>query len=111
MLIHGFCESNKGLSKKEIDGELFKKNSQYKLKLLSEYGVTFKNKPTWQIAGDLLFWKTYKKEGYNPLENKKVLTQRRKIIVKNIKEINKFRALILKKLKNYGDKLKNGKKS
>lgn len=106
-----FTLLNKGLSKKEIDGELFKKNSQYKLKLLSEYGVTFKNKPTWQIAGDLLFWKTYKKEGYNPLENKKVLTQRRKIIVKNIKEINKFRALILKKLKNYGDKLKNGKKS
>jgi len=102
---------NKGLSRKEIDKELFKKNSDFKLKLLSEYGVNFNNKSSWQNAGNLLFWKTYKKEGYNPLENKKILAHRRKVIIENITDIEKFRAFIINILKNYGDKMKNENES
>lgn len=85
----------KGISKKKIDNELFKKRSKYKRALLSKYGINFNKIPLWQKRGHLLTWRSYEKEGYNPIKKEKVLAYRKKIIISDKIPIGeKFKSLV-----------------
>jgi tRNA(His) guanylyltransferase len=71
------------------DGYTPKKATKYlegvsvadKNELLFKYGTNFNDLPDWEKRGIGLYWETYKKEGYNPKDNKKVVTERMKIKV------------------------------
>ena len=57
------------------------KSVAFKNELLFEHGINFNNLPIWQRRGTGLYWEIYQKEGFNPIENKTVFTQRRRIKV------------------------------
>lgn len=57
------------------------KSVAFKNELLFEHGINFNNLPIWQRRGTGLYWEIYEKEGFNPIENKTVFTQRRRIKV------------------------------
>lgn len=48
-----------------------------KNELLFQYGVNFNNVPNWQKRGTGIYWKTIKKEGFNPKNNEQVLVDKR----------------------------------
>ena len=52
-----------------------------KNELLFERGQNFNDFPVWQKRGVLLHWETYQKEGYNPIKEETVLTERRRIAI------------------------------
>jgi tRNA(His) 5'-end guanylyltransferase len=70
-----------GKSVKEATAELAGKSVEFKNELLFQHGINFNDLPTWQRRGVGLYWETYEKEGYNPLEQKKVRATRRRIKV------------------------------
>ena len=49
--------------------------------MLFQHGINFNDLPTWQRRGVGLYWEEYEKEGYNPIQNKAVVTRRRRIKV------------------------------
>lgn len=53
----------------------------FKNELLFQHGINFNDLPTWQRRGVGLYWEEYEKEGYNPIQNKAVVTRRRRIEV------------------------------
>ncbi len=57
------------------------KSVGFKNELLFQHGINFNNLPAWQRRGTGLYWENYEKEGYNPIENKAVVTKRRRIKV------------------------------
>ena len=50
-----------------------------KNELLFQHGINFKELPTWQRRGVGLYWEEYEKQGYNPIQEKEVVTLRRRI--------------------------------
>lgn len=57
------------------------KSVGFKNELLFQHGINFNDLPAWQRRGTGLYWEIYEKEGYNPIENKAVVTKRRRIKV------------------------------
>jgi tRNA(His) guanylyltransferase len=57
------------------------KSVAFKNELLFQHGINFNDLPAWQRRGTGLYWEIYEKEGYNPIENKTVVTKRRRIKV------------------------------
>ncbi len=57
------------------------KSVGFKNELLFQRGINFNDLPAWQRRGTGLYWEIYDKEGYNPIENKAVVTKRRRIKV------------------------------
>ncbi|HAX75386.1 MAG TPA: tRNA 5'-guanylyltransferase [Cyanobacteria bacterium UBA11372] len=57
------------------------KSVGFKNELLFQRGINFNDLPAWQRRGTGLYWEIYEKEGYNPIENKAVVTKRRRIKV------------------------------
>lgn len=53
----------------------------FKNELLFQQGINFNDLPAWQRRGAGLYWEVYEKQGYNPIENKAVVTERRRIKV------------------------------
>jgi len=51
------------------------------ISILRSKGVSIEKEPKWKILGSSVLWATYEKEGYNPIEKKKVKVLRRKVIV------------------------------
>ncbi|MBD1834408.1 tRNA 5'-guanylyltransferase [Cyanobacteria bacterium FACHB-472] len=55
------------------------KSVAFKNQLLFQNGINFNELPAWQRRGTGLYWEKYEKEGYNPIQDKAVLTTRRRI--------------------------------
>ena len=52
-----------------------------KNELLFARGQNFNDFPVWQKRGVLLHWETYQKEGFNPVKQEAVCTERRRIAI------------------------------
>ncbi|MDI6806626.1 MAG: tRNA(His) guanylyltransferase Thg1 family protein [Candidatus Aenigmarchaeota archaeon] len=50
-------------------------------KLIEQSGIDLKKLPPWQERGILIYWKYFKKIGYNPIKKRQVVTTRRKPII------------------------------
>jgi tRNA(His) 5'-end guanylyltransferase len=50
--------------------------------LFTNFGINIAKLPNWQRVGSFLTWETYEKEGYNPIEKKKVMAIRRRVVEK-----------------------------
>lgn len=70
-----------GKSVTEATTTLENQSVAFKNELLFQNGINFNDLPTWQRRGVGLYWETYEKEGFNPIENKTVVTKRRRIKV------------------------------
>ncbi|NJK75951.1 MAG: tRNA 5'-guanylyltransferase [Microcoleus sp. SU_5_6] len=57
------------------------KSVAFKNELLFQHGINFNDLPAWQRRGTGLYWETYQKAGYNPIEKTTVATKRRRIKV------------------------------
>ena len=82
--LNGWCYwtlRKAGKSVGEATSTLEKQSVAFKNELLFQQGINFNNLPTWQRRGVGLYWETYEKEGFNPIENKPVFTTRRRIKV------------------------------
>jgi len=56
------------------------KGLKWRITFLQEtFGINLTDIPTWQLAGFNITWEYYEKEGYNPIEDKTVMTERRRI--------------------------------
>ena len=51
----------------------------FKNELLFQHGINFNELPTWQRRGVGLYWEEYEKQGYNPIQEKEVVTLRRRV--------------------------------
>ena len=82
--LNGWCYwtlRKAGKSVTEATAALENKSVAFKNELLFQNGINFNDLPTWQRRGVGLYWEEYEKEGYNPIENKPVVTKRRRIKV------------------------------
>ncbi len=52
--------------------------------MLFQNRINFNELPAWQQRGTGLYWEKYEKEGYNPIQDKAVLTTRRIKIEKEL---------------------------
>ncbi len=82
--LNGWCYwtlRNEGKSVGQATGALKGKTVAFKNELLFQHGVNFNDLPAWQRRGVGLLWENYEKVGYNPIEQKEVVTTRRRIKV------------------------------
>ena len=70
---------SQGLSKQEATARIEKQNTAFKNELLFQNGINFNELPSWQKRGLGLHWELTEKEGYNPITQEKVITERRGI--------------------------------
>ncbi|OKH32533.1 tRNA 5'-guanylyltransferase [[Phormidium ambiguum] IAM M-71] len=70
-----------GLSASQATAELDHQSVAFKNEFLFQNGINFNDLPTWQRRGTGLYWENYIKEGYNPINQQTVTTQRRRIKV------------------------------
>jgi len=84
---------------KEIEG----KSTSFKNELLFENGINFNDLPSWQKRGIGLYWKSFDKDGWNPIKQEKVTTKRRDIHVDlEIPMGDEYNQFIFEILKNGG---------
>ncbi|HEY7123392.1 MAG TPA: tRNA(His) guanylyltransferase Thg1 family protein, partial [Ktedonobacterales bacterium] len=79
--LNGWCYwtlRNEGKSVGQATGALKGKTVAFKNELLFQHGVNFNDLPAWQRRGVGLLWENYEKVGYNPIEQKEVITLRRR---------------------------------
>ena len=55
------------------------KSKSDKNELLFANGINVNDLPTWQKRGTGLYWQTYQKEGFNPVQQQKILAERRRV--------------------------------
>ena len=72
---------NEGKSARQATSRLSGATISEKNELLFERGQNFNDLPVWQKRGVLLHWETYQKEGFNPVTEEVVMTERRRIAV------------------------------
>jgi tRNA(His) 5'-end guanylyltransferase len=80
--LNGWCYwtlRKAGRSAGEATAALKGKPVAFKHELLFQHGVNFNDLPAWQRRGTGLYWESYQKEGYNPKEDRKVLSTRRRV--------------------------------
>jgi tRNA(His) 5'-end guanylyltransferase len=65
----------------QATGALKGKTVAYKNELLFQHDINFNDLPAWQRRGVGLLWENYEKVGYNPIEQKEVITLRRRVTV------------------------------
>ena len=70
-----------GLSASQATAKLDHQSEAFKNEFLFQNGINFNDLPTWQRRGIGLYWENYIKEGYNPINQQTVTTQRRRIKV------------------------------
>ena len=70
-----------GFSAKAATKNLEQKSVADKNELLFSYGINFNDLPNWQKRGTGVYWKTYQKQGINPITKEKKITERRKLYV------------------------------
>ncbi len=82
--LNGWCYwtlRKSGKSVEEATALLEGQSVAFKNELLFQQGINFNDLPAWQRRGVGLYWEVYEKQGYNPIENKAVVTERRRIKV------------------------------
>jgi tRNA(His) guanylyltransferase len=80
--LNGWCYwtlRKSGLSARKATSMLDGKGVAFKNELLFQHGINFNELPPWQRRGTGLYWENYEKIGYNPIEQKEVITTRRRI--------------------------------
>lgn len=68
-----------GTSVQEAATRLHKLSVSNKNELIFQRGINFNDLPAWQKRGSGLYWKTYEKQGVNPLTGATTLAQRRRV--------------------------------
>lgn len=68
-----------GIGKEEATKRLEGKSVSYKNELLFEKGVNYNELPSWQKRGIGVYYTSAIKEGYNPIKQEKVQTERREL--------------------------------
>jgi tRNA(His) guanylyltransferase len=64
-------------------GKIFEnKGVEFKNEFLFQHGINFNDCPAWQKRGTGMVWETYKKQGFNPVVQKVVEVERRRLIGK-----------------------------
>lgn len=66
---------DQNLATMELEG----KSVAYKNELLFQKGINYNDLPSWQKRGIGVYFRDVDKEGYNPVKDEKVLTQRREL--------------------------------
>jgi len=66
-----------GLGQLEATKELEGKDVPFKNELLFQKGINYNDLPTWQKRGVGIYYKDIEKEGFNPVKQEKVITNRR----------------------------------
>lgn len=66
---------DQNLATMELEG----KSVSYKNELLFQKGINYNDLPSWQKRGIGVYFRDVSKEGYNPVKNEKVMTQRREL--------------------------------
>lgn len=82
--LNGWCYwtlRKAGASENAATAALEGQSTAFKNELLFQHGINFNELPTWQRRGVGLYWEEYEKEGFNPIENKAVVTKRRRLKV------------------------------
>ncbi len=70
-----------GVSKSKVQKMMDGKDDSWKNDLLFErFGINYNNVSDWEKKGNMIYWDTYEKEGYNPIEDEKVIVERRKLV-------------------------------
>ncbi|MBQ9279260.1 MAG: guanylyltransferase [Lachnospiraceae bacterium] len=69
-----------GANQNEATLELEGKDVPFKNELLFQKGINYNDLPSWQKRGIGVYYKDVKKEGYNPISNETVMTDRRELI-------------------------------
>ena len=73
-----------GHTPKKAAKRIANKGLKWRITFLQEtFGINLADIPTWQLAGFNITWEHYEKEGYNPIEDKMIMAERRRI---NIEE-------------------------
>lgn len=70
-----------GQSQNAATSELESKSVSYKNELLFQKGINYNDLPLWQKRGMGIYFKNIDKEGFNPITNETVITQRRELVV------------------------------
>ncbi len=70
-----------GLSGRSANSKIEHLTTADKNELLFENGINFNDLPSWQKRGVGCYWETYMKEGFNPISNQQVFTERQRIKV------------------------------
>ena len=70
-----------GLSGRSANSKIEHLTTAGKNELLFENGINFNDLPSWQKRGVGCYWQTYLKEGFNPISNQQVFTERQRIKV------------------------------
>ncbi|MEO0533745.1 MAG: tRNA(His) guanylyltransferase Thg1 family protein [Cyanobacteria bacterium P01_A01_bin.123] len=68
-----------GKSASQATTELEHQSTTFKNELLFQNGINFNDLPLWQRRGTGLYWEQYTKQGYNPMQQEAVTTQRRRV--------------------------------
>jgi tRNA(His) 5'-end guanylyltransferase len=82
--LHGWCYwtlRRAGYSVAEATAALQGASVSDKNALLFQHGINFNDLPTWQRRGVGLYWQEYRKEGYDPRQQRAVQALRRRITV------------------------------
>lgn len=66
---------DQNLATMELEG----KSVSYKNELLFQKGINYNELPSWQKRGIGVYFRNVSKEGYNPVKDEKVMTQRREL--------------------------------
>jgi tRNA(His) 5'-end guanylyltransferase len=90
-----------GIDKNAATDELRSKSIAYKNELLSRKGINYDDLPSWQRYGVGVYFRTIKKEGFNPVTNEKVLADRRELYADMVLPTgDEYRAFITNLLNN-----------
>ena len=82
--INAYCYwtlRKEGQSQNAATTELESKSISYKNELLFQRGINYNELPSWQKRGIGIYFTNVDKEGFNPITNEKVITQRREFVV------------------------------
>ncbi len=82
--LNGWCYwtlRKEGLSARETTRQLHGRSFDWKNQMLLDRGIDFSQLPLWQTRGSGIYWKTYFKEGRNPISGESVQAARRQIVI------------------------------
>jgi tRNA(His) 5'-end guanylyltransferase len=68
-----------GDTARQASERLHGRGASFKNELLFERGINFNDLPVWQRRGVVVRWEAYEKEGYNPVEDREVTVERRRL--------------------------------
>ena len=80
--LQGYCYwtlRKEGKTASQAARILNKQGFKFKIDLLEERGINFDEVPKWQRFGVGVYFRDIEREGFNPIKNEKVITQRREL--------------------------------